>query len=215
VDRDRVRRVAGANRRVSLLPSYASHGGVARAARLGRGADASAGGWHDRRGVNHAADRLTRGEAWRSAALGAAGSRQRGKPGCQGRGRRADGSGTGDRALAVAAFPVGRSHNGTHAAAIAAPGGVWLRCAHCCSGRVTCQWLRRWAELRRGEFARRSAGQQAGCAQVPATSSAAWRRARLQARVAQEREHGRDTPVHLLLAGQVQLGEDRVDVLLD
>ena len=50
---------------------------------------------------------------------------------------------------------------------------------------------------------------------VAATSSAAWRLARLQARVAQEREHGRDTAVHLLLAGQVQLGEDRVDVLLD
>jgi Protein of unknown function (DUF2637) len=60
---------------------------------------------------------------------------------------------------------VGRSHNGTHTAAIAAPGGIWLRCARCCSGRVTCQWLRRWAELRRGEFARRSPGQQAGCAQ--------------------------------------------------
>ena len=54
-----------------------------------------------------------------------------------------------------------------------------------------------------------------GARKVPATSSAAWRLARLQARVAQEREHGRDTPVHLLLAGQVQLGEDRVDVLLD
>jgi hypothetical protein len=39
------------------------------------------------RGVNHAADRLTRGEAWRGAALGAAGSRQRGKPGCQRHGR--------------------------------------------------------------------------------------------------------------------------------
>jgi hypothetical protein len=55
----------------------------------------------------------------------------------------------------------------------------------------------------------------AGCAQVPGTLSAAWRLARLEARVAQEREHGRDTAVHLLLAGQVQLGEDRVDVLLD
>ena len=54
-----------------------------------------------------------------------------------------------------------------------------------------------------------------GARKVPATSSAAWRLARLQACVAQEREHGRDTPVHLLLAGQVQLGEDRVDVLLD
>jgi hypothetical protein len=37
--------------------------------------------------------------------------------------------------------------------------------ARCCSGHVTCQWLRRWAELRRGEFARRSPGQQAGYAQ--------------------------------------------------
>jgi hypothetical protein len=54
-----------------------------------------------------------------------------------------------------------------------------------------------------------------GARKVPAISSAAWRLARLQARVAQEREHGRDTPVHLLLADQVQLGEDRVDVLLD
>jgi hypothetical protein len=54
-----------------------------------------------------------------------------------------------------------------------------------------------------------------GARKVPATSSAAWRLTRLQACVAQEREHGRDTPVHLLLAGQVQLGEDRVDVLLD
>jgi hypothetical protein len=73
-------------------------------------------------------------------------------------------------------------------------------------------WLWRWAELNPHAAHLVS---KPGARKVPATSSAAWRLARLQARLAQEREHGRDTPVHLLLAGQVQLGEDRVDVLLD
>ncbi len=35
----------------SLLPSYAPAGGVARAAGLGRCADAVVGGWHDRGGL--------------------------------------------------------------------------------------------------------------------------------------------------------------------
>jgi hypothetical protein len=123
--------------------------------------------------------------------------------------------GTGDRALAAAAFPVGRSHNGTHAAAIGALAVFGYDALAAAPG----------VSLANGYGGGRSCGgpnppaphlvNKPGARKVSATSSAAWRLARLPALVAQEREHGRDAPVHLLLASQVQLGEDCVDVLLD
>ena len=64
------------------------------------GADAVVGGRDDRGRVDHAAGRLAVGRAWRGAAVGAAGGGQRGEPGRQRRGGRADGDGR-----VIAAWP--------------------------------------------------------------------------------------------------------------
>jgi len=98
---DRVCGSAGGDRWDCVLPSHASAGGTAWAARLGRGADSAVGGWDDRGRLDHSAGRLTRGTAWRGAAVGACCDRQRGEPGRQCRGSSAGGGRSGDRSLAV------------------------------------------------------------------------------------------------------------------
>src|SRR5712691_3572330 len=69
-DHYRMRRHAGADCRDCFLPAYASAGGVARAAGVGRRADAAVGGRDDRRGVDHVAGRVQVRQARRDAAVG-------------------------------------------------------------------------------------------------------------------------------------------------
>jgi hypothetical protein len=101
VDDDRVRGLAGADRRDGVLPPYAHAGRVARPAGVGGCADAAVGGWVDRGRVDHAAGRLARGGERRGAALGAAGRGQRGEPGRQRCRRPANCGRAGDRGVAV------------------------------------------------------------------------------------------------------------------
>ena len=76
-------------------------GALPREAWAGGRTDSAVGGRDGRGGVDDAADGLAVRRPERAPAVGAAGSRQRGEPGCERRSRRADGDGPGDRGVAV------------------------------------------------------------------------------------------------------------------
>src|SRR6266487_2500171 len=91
----------GGDRGHSLLPTHAHAGGGAWPAGVGGGTNPAVSGRDDRGRLDHTAGRLTRGEAWRSAAVGASCGGQRGEPGRQCRGRSADRGRAHNRSLAV------------------------------------------------------------------------------------------------------------------